>query len=260
MHNLFVSVPSARGVHPSTMWNVVEMAKKLPKDGIEVHGASPYRMPLDLVRNELATAFLSTTCDLNLLQDDDVQVDVAWLPKMVAALDAGAEIISAPCRLRDHAHGGAQADIAFNVKPIAGPFTIGGLRVYECDLTGLGAVLVTRKVVEALYAAEPEKYAGRLQPGSKSAPIFKSEVVAANVLVEEADSTLIYALDDMVFSRKVRALGFKIHAAIDVPTVHEGMAGIFAEEMVRRMRAAAPPRPPAPMFLGADGKPMQRPA
>ena len=104
-HHVFVSMPVARGVDPRVMWNVFEWRTELEKVGHRLHGSSTLHVMADLARSELATVFLSTTCDIALLLDDDCQVSPTWIPKMVAALDAGCDILSAPCLLRNHGGG-----------------------------------------------------------------------------------------------------------------------------------------------------------
>lgn len=260
MTDLFVSIPSVRGVHPLTMWNVFDGRTELEKSGHRLHGSSVYRMPLDLARNELATVFLSTPCGMNLLLDDDVQIAAESLVPMMRAVEAGADIVSAPCRLRDHSHGGAIGGVVYNVIPKAGAGIVekGGLRLLECNQTGLGAVLVSRKVMEALAASTASPaYASRLMPGRSSAAIFTSEVEEASALQEGAPPDLfVYILDDMVFSRKVRSLGFSIYAAVDVPTVHDGMPGSFGAELERLRKEAEPA--PRTRLVRADGKPVGR--
>lgn len=255
-HNVFVSLPSVRGVHPQTFWNVFDMRTELEKSGHSLSGGSVYRMPLDLARNELATVFLSTTCDLNLLLDDDVQIDPGGLLKMVTAIDGGCDIVSAPCRLRDHAHGGAQAEHAFNVRPIGRHSLmgdVGGVQtlVDECEMTGLGAVLVKRHVLEKLFGGSL-KYASRLMPDRQSSAIFTSEVSDATALLAGAPADLrVYILDDVVFSMKALKLGFKIHAALGVGTTHDGMHGNFWEEAQRLQKAQAVA---SSRLVGADGR------
>jgi hypothetical protein len=254
MHNLFVSLPSARGVHPQTMWNVFDMRTELERAGHRLHGSSVYRMPLDLARNEMATIFLTTTCDLNLLLDDDCQVDRDWIVKMMGAMDEGCDILSAPCRMRDHSHGGAQDWSPFNVRPIGEITEVGDLRVDICEWTGLGAVLVKRKVIETLYAADA-KYGSRLMPGNLSAAIFNSRVAPAKELLADAPEELnVHMLDDVVFSLKARKAGFKIHAALDVPTVHDGMVGCFGAELDKLENARR--LPAGPKLVGPDGRPV----
>jgi hypothetical protein len=254
MHNLFVSCPSARGVLPATMWSVFDARTQVEAAGHRLHGAGVYRQPLDLARNEMVTVFLSTICDQNLLLDDDCQVAPEWVPRMMRALDApGCDIISAPCLLRDHSHGGAQSARLFNIRPMGMLVEMGGLRLLECEQTGLGAVMVNRKVIEALHAADKPHYASRLMPGHMSAAIFTSQVVKATDLIDTAPEGMhVHTLDDVVFSRKVLKLGFKIHAAIDVPTVHDGMAGCFADEVEKISRLQAASR-----LVDQDGKPVR---
>ena len=261
MHNLWVSLPSARGVHPLTVWNIFDMRTEVEKVGHRLHGASVYRMPLDLARNEMATVFLSTTCDMNLLLDDDVQIGAEWVPKMMAGIDAGLDIISAPCRMRSEGN-------LFNIVPTTMPEARAGLRVVECAWTGLGAVLVSRRVLEKLHADAVRKdsleatgyqrqtYRSQVMPDKISAAIFQSSVQGAKqFFIESPDDLNLYLLDDRVFSLKAHAAGFKIHAAIDVPTCHDGLAGCFSAEMERfdRAREAAATAAQSKL-MGPDGK------
>lgn len=258
MSNLFVSIPSARGILPDTMWNVFDMRTALEEAGHQLHGASVYRMPLDLARSELATVFLSTTCDVNLLLDDDVQIDARWIVRLVEAVGSGCDVLSVPCRLRDHSHGGTHEMTGlFNVRPVGMPVDRYGLRLLECESTGLGAVLVQRKVMERLFEVD-KKYLSRLMPGRDSAAIFMSSVEPARSLVAAAPPDAnVLMLDDMIFSLKLRKENFLIHAAFEASSTHDGMAGCFADEMEKidraRQRAASREKP----LLGPDGKPVR---
>ena len=252
-HKLFVALPTVRGVHPLTMWGVFDMRTELEKANCSLAGGSTYRMPLDLARNEMAMAYLTTSCDCAILLDDDVQiVPPEWIVKMLDALDDGCDIVSAPCRLRDFSHGGAQDWSPFNIRPNGEMVTKGGLRLLPCEQTGLGAVLVSRRVIETLYEADV-KYAARLMEGRESAAIFTSQVVPATDLLEGAPPELrVYILDDVVFSLKARRAGFTIYGAIDVPTVHDGMAGCFSAELEKLERARETARGGG--LVGVDGK------
>lgn len=258
MHHLFVSLPAVRGVHPLTTWNLHNMRTELEKDGHRLHGSSVYRMPLDLARNELATLFLSTTADVNLLLDDDVQIDPpSWVVQMMAAIDGGCDIVSAPCRMRSDGN-------LFNIVPLGMPTEIGGVRVVECAWTGLGAVMVQRRVFEKLVAeALPsERYRSHMKPELTSAAIFRSRVEPARQFFVEAPEDLnLYLLDDRAFSLRCHAAGFKIHAAIDVPTVHDGMSGCFSAELEKleraRERAGSDKRAKPVSLVGPDGRPVR---
>jgi len=261
-HNIFVLIPSVRGVHPMTMWNVFNMRTVAEKAGHRLHGSSVYRMPLDLARNELAAVFLSTTCDLCLMLDDDVQLEPeTGLLTMVTAADAGADIVTAPCRLRDHAHGGATSLSLFNIWPTSEVVEKGDVKLLECDRTGLGAVLVKRAVLETLMTAST-RYASRLLPApAKSGDIFTSQVVAASALMQDVPEDLgVYCLDDVIFSLKARKAGLQIYAAIEVATVHDGMRGCFAEELTALDRATAAQadreKKRVAKLLDKDGKPL----
>lgn len=241
--NVFCLIPSARGVHPDTVWNVFTLRTELEAHGHKLHGMSVYRMPLDLARNELACAFLSTTADAALLLDDDVQLGEGWV---VAMLESGLEVVSAPCRMRSEGH-------LFNVVPTGAPFFAGDpedlgargpLRVLQCAWTGLGAVLVRRNVFERLTEVAPadQKYRSVLMPDRTSANLFGSRIDPAGQFdVSRPSGENVFSLDDKAFSLRLHEAGFRIHAAIDVPTVHDGMRGCFAEELekVERLRKNA---------------------
>jgi hypothetical protein len=267
MHNVFVSLPSARGIHPLTSWNVFDMRTIIETAGHRLHGSSLYRMPLDSARNELAAIFLSTTCDLNLLLDDDVQLTPGTgLLTMIEAIDAGGcDIVSAPCRMRSEGN-------LFNIIPITAPEVHGGVRVVECAWTGLGAVLLHRRVFEKLYAEAQEKdakpacaacghkdlqtYRSVVLPERTAAALFQSRVEPARRLFSEApEKDNVYLLDDRAFSMRAIEAGFKVHGAIDVRTVHDGLVGCFSEELEKfdraRAREAATQKPG---LLGADGQ------
>lgn len=234
------------------------MAKALGRRGHRLDGSSVYRMPLDLARNEMLLVFLSTTADYNLLLDDDVQITPEeGILDMLALMQApGVEVVSAPCRLRDHAHGGAQDWSPFNIRPcLDGMFDFGEKKVVKCESTGLGAVLLSRKAAQALYDAEGAKYVSRLKPGFKAAPVFASQVVSAKEIDPSIpdDQIGVYLLDDMVFSRKLRALGFDIYALLDVQTKHDGMVGCFRTAMEGGGTVVAVP---SASLLGADGRPL----
>ena len=235
MHNVFVSLPSARGVHPETVWNLFNMRTALEAAGHKMHGGSLYRTPLDLARNELGTLFLDTTCGLNLLLDDDVQLpDATSIIRMIRIVEAGAAIVSAPCRMRS-------AGELFNIIPLTEPFELGGARVVECAWTGLGAVLVHRRVFEKLKEDLLEKgegYRSITLKGVTTAAIFRSMMVPARQLFVEAPAEdQEYLLDDRAFSIRALDAGFRIHAAIDVATRHDGRDGCFGDELEKLQRA-----------------------
>lgn len=265
MHHLFCAIPTVRGVHPMTMWNVNDWRTALEAAGHRLAGGSVYRMPLDLARNEMATVYLSTTCDLAMLLDDDVQVEPADVLKMMEAIDGGCSIVTAPCRMRSDGH-------LFNIIPLTEPELKGHTRVVECAWTGLGAVLIAREVFEKLLAdalqrdasgsppgREAETYRSTVMPGKTSAAIFKSRIdPATRFFLESPPNENIYSLDDKAFSLRALEAGFKIHAAIDVHTCHDGMRGCFSEaiEELSRVQAAARRDVPRKALLGPDGRPL----
>ena len=257
--DLFVLLPSARGVHPQTFWNMDVMRSYIEAAGHKREGNSVHRMPLDAVRNELHLAYLMTPCHQALLLDDDVQiVPPQWIVKMMEAMATGeVDVISAPCRMRHHGGEGAQG--LFNILPKPGDtIQVGELRLLELTWTGLGAVLVSRKAMQALYDAS-EKYASWLMQPNKAAAIYRSEIVLQRYYdPSHPEDANVYILDDKVFSKKLCDLGFKIFAAIDVPTVHDGMQGCFADDLEfmnrARARQQAEEAKKKPSLLGPDGR------
>jgi hypothetical protein len=269
MHNILFMVPTARGTHPDTVACIFNCRTEIEKDGNKQHLAQIYRTPLDLVRNELGTVFLSTGCDIAFMLDDDCQIDPLWVSKMLAAIDGGCDIVSAPCRMRSEGN-------LYNIVPLGEPFDMNGTRVVECAWTGLGAVMATRKVFETLHRlalerskADPcphckrvdrETYRSTVMPEKVSAAIFKSRVEPArSFFIDSPEGENVYLLDDRAFSLRAHEAGFKIHAAVDVPTTHDGMQGNFAAdvEKLQRMqeREANKQRP---RLVGADGRPVSR--
>jgi hypothetical protein len=278
-HDIFVTMPSARGIHPDTAWNLWNMRTEVERTGTTVaeiaaesgvseevvrkvletqakrvsrmHGSSIYRCPLDLARNEGVTIFLSTTADINQCQDDDVQIAAEWLPKMIAALETDeVDILTAPCRMRSEKN-------LFNIIPLTDPVMVAGLNVVECAWTGFGCVLIKRKVLETLFEREPDKYRSTHMPKKTSAAIFRSGVLPAQRFFIEAPADVNnYVLDDRIFSVKALEAGFKIHAAIDVPTIHDGMHGCFSEELARLEREDDERRRQTrgPRLVGPDGR------
>lgn len=256
MASLFVLLPSVRGIHPQTFWYCNDWRTELEKAGHYFCGGSVYRMPLDTARNELHTAFLRTTADVACWLDDDVQVDPGWIPKMLQAVLDGVDVLSAPCRLRDHTAGGSQETAnLFNVTPVGLPIERSGLRLLKCQSTGLGCVMVSRRAMQKLHDACEPKYESRMSPGRKSAPIYRSEVIQANLVNPQASPNIhVYMQDDFVFSTLCLKAGIEIFCAGDVPTCHDGLPGTFfaAAEKLDKLRAAKAGKP----LLGPDGRPV----
>jgi hypothetical protein len=265
VHSVLALVPSARGVLMKTVSCLWDARTVVEKAGHRMSLGGLDGVPLDLARNELDTAFRAgSDCDIAWLLDDDVQVDVEWFRQMLNAFDAGARIISMPCRMRNEGN-------LFNVIPMTAPYQLGGLRVVDCAWTGLGSVLIHREVSEKLYklAAERsalapckecghqarETYQSTAMPQHTSAATFRSEVVPARQLFVEAPADMsVYTLDDKIFSMKTLAAGFKIHAAIDVPTWHRELSGTFGAEMERFDRERRQAAERGKKLVGVDGK------
>jgi hypothetical protein len=230
MNHVLLCIPSARGISPETVSCIWDMRTEVDKLGDKLHWATLGRMPLDLARNELVTAFLSTTAHMQMCMDDDVHLqDDASVRHMIDAVAAGCDIVSAPCTMR--------SDGGFpNVQP-CGPIEVRGSRVVECDWTGFGCVMIARHVLEKMHAADQtERYKSTIMPDRVSAALFKSMVVPAAKLWEASDDSFVYLLDDRAFCLRAKELGFKIYAVLDVPTVHAGMAMNFAQLLERHER------------------------
>jgi len=273
-----VSIPSARGISPYTASCLLNMKDVLAAHGHKMHLGVLHRVPLDAARNELTTSFLSTPCEVQLWLDDDCWIEPVGTPTdvmlLIDAIEAGGDIVSAPCRMRN----AGAAWHPFNVSPSGHPERLGNVRVIECDWTGFGCVAIARRVVQGLYdnarsrdktrqaqidaGADPatlpeqELYASAILPGSKTAALFRSRVVPAATYQPDAPSDLgVYILDDKVYSLAARQAGFRIHAAIDVHTSHDGMTGCFADDLENLLREqAAAGAPGAPTSAASDGK------
>jgi hypothetical protein len=255
VHNVMICCPSRAGIHPYAVSSLFNLRMVIAAHGHKPHWATLYRIPLDVSRNELMTVFLSSTCDLMLAVDDDCWIEPILDPQgimlLLDAADNGCDIVSAPCRMRDTPGG---TNNPFNIQPISQPFVVGATRVVEIQWSGFGCILIRREVLEKLHAdalnfdadllanprvdVEPRTYASQVMPGRTSSSIFKTVNTPASTYVEGAPAGLnVPALDDKAFCLKAREAGFKIHAAIDVRTNHDGMEGCFAEEMAKLQAA-----------------------
>jgi hypothetical protein len=226
MHKILVTIPTYHGVSMETVRCLFDMRTEAEKAGHSLTLVGIERMPLDLARNELTTVFLASTCDCVVMLDDDCQVDPTWIACAIELMDAGCEIVSAPCRLRGE-------QIMFNVTPITPPRDVGGSRVMECVCTGLGCVLVSRHVFEIMHERMPKlQYRSHTMPDRMSCALFQSAVVPIRVCgLEETGETPVYVLDDRAWSLRARAAGFTIYASIDVETAHAGYKGNFGAEV-----------------------------
>lgn len=261
--NIMVMIPTARGISHATVSCLFNLRTEIEKLGHWMHLASLERMPLDLARNELATVFLSTTCDMALCMDDDVAIAPELFFLMLEAASNGCDIISAPCKMRSEGN-------LFNVVPTTAPEMKGKARVVECAWTGFGAVLVKRAVWQTLfdravqadlcsegddtYSIEQQHtYRSTVMPERTSAAFFRSRIEPAKTFDLSAPEGLnVYLLDDRAFSLRAHEAGFKIHACIDIATEHAGLKGCFALDLERFQRSQASQARKA--LVGPDGK------
>lgn len=270
-HSILLTIPSARGVHPMTFGEVLNLQNEIQALGHKFYHAELYRLLLDQARNEFVTAFMSgTSCDLQLCLDDDVQVEPKHFGIMLEAIDNGAAIVTAPCRMRSEGN-------LFNIIPTTEITQLGKARVVECAWTGFGCVLIHRRVWEKFYEhykaleekpackecghKERHLYRSTIVPGARSMDVFRSEVVPARrFFLEAPEEQNEYVLDDRVFSLKALELGFKIHATIDVATKHDGIAGQFSAELERIQNAQkrAAMMGDGRAILDPTGKPVKR--
>jgi hypothetical protein len=183
---------------------------------------------LDVVRASLTTVFMKSKADLVLYMDDDVAIDGESICKMVE-LAATYPVISAPCRMR--------GDGRYNVHPTSMPDEHG---MMVCSWTGLGCVLVTRKVIEKMYAAYPRLWFKRAtMPEATLVGLFNSVVVDAREFDPNTpDGVGMHLGDDQAFSYRLRAQHIPIHAYVDAKTDHRGLPGNMRADMEAVDKAA----------------------
>jgi hypothetical protein len=234
MTHLFVAVPSYKGItddeaRERCAASVVTQAGHSVSVGVLKHLAL-----IDLARSELALAALFSESPFTLLLDDDCSIEGASLCKMLAAAEACDDltIVSAPCRMRSEGN-------FFNVTPFTEPYMRGGIRVAESLWTGLGCVLVRRRVFEVLYERyHLLSYRSVTMPGMRAVGLFNSLVYPSEKLDPDAPKGENEFLgDDRAFSIRAGAAGFKIYAAFDTVTDHRGLRGAFGEEYDKKKAA-----------------------
>ena len=223
-HNVLAVIVSYRGIDGLTSENLEQMKDVMLGAGHGFAHKTIRRTPLDLARNESFTCVRATPATAALFLDDDCQIDPAWLPRGVALLDAGLDVVTVPVRLRGE-------EIVFNIDPLGLPVDVAGERVMEVRWTGFGCVLVKRSVIDTMHEKLPTlHYESKKFPGMTSAGLFRSEILPNRTLGMPGDpNARQYVLDDRVWSLRARALGIKLYATIDVDTCHDGYVGNFGK-------------------------------
>ena len=142
MASIFAAFPSYRGIDKEDAKKLFGEAELTAK-GHQVATCVLAGLALiDLARAELTAAFIHSQMEYVLYQDDDVSIEAASILKMVDLMESEKklEVLSAPCRMRSEGN-------YFNVVPTSLPDEH---RLVECLWTGLGCVLVKRRVIEYL--------------------------------------------------------------------------------------------------------------
>ncbi len=262
--HVFALIPTVNGIQPEVVSSLLFNGRTvLERTGRHLHFASLKRMPLDLVRAELVTTiFMSTTADVALCADDDCAIEPLTEPKglldMVAAIEGGCDIVSAPCLMRSD-----DADVMplFNIIPITAPVEINGVRVVECAWTGFGIVMLSRKAIETVITkfSDELRFRSNVMPGREGVGVFRSmNIPARRLQVDAPADQQEYLLDDRAFSIRAIEAGLKIHAAIDITTNHRGLTGSFSSALERfeRSRARQAAEGKTGRLVGADGRPV----
>jgi hypothetical protein len=223
-HNVLCVIVSYRGLDGLTSENLEQIKDTMLGVGHGFAHKTIRRTPLDLARNESFTLVRSTQATSALFLDDDCQVDPHWLPRALALLDAGLDVVTAPVRLRGE-------EIVFNIDPIGLPVDVAGERVMPVRWTGFGCVLMKRSVIDTMHEKLPSlHYESQRYEGMTSAAIFQSAIVPNKILGMPGDpASRRYVLDDRIWSLRAAALGIKVHATIDVDACHDGYVGNFGK-------------------------------
>lgn len=159
--------------------------------------------------------------------DDDVVLERDdGLDRMLALFDCGAQIVSAPATQRGNGRE--------NFIRCSDPYALGRERVVDCIVTGFGCVAIKRPILELMT----RKYASlRCRsiafPGLPTWGMFNSIIVQDDPKDPE-DRWMLD--DDYAWSQLARDAGFRIHAAIDIATVHRGLRCAVGEEYDRQLR------------------------
>src|SRR5271165_4728882 len=164
--------------------------------------------------------------DVFVFQDDDVWTEREdGLDRLLALLDAGADIVSAPAAQRGSGRpnfipAGDPIDLSLSAGISIAPFALGPERVVECSVTGFGCVAIRRAVIETMIDACADKWHRSIVfPGFRAWPLFNPITVQGDP--NDPDSR--WQLDDdYSWSQRALKAGYRIHAAIDIATLHRG--------------------------------------
>jgi hypothetical protein len=221
---IFWLTPSYSGMRLSTVKNVLETRELLVGSGYKFQFDGIEHMPLDVARNEIAGMFLRSKCDVALLMDDDGTVDSSWIAKVLPLIDRY-PVLSFPQLLRPKFD-------RYNVMLADEKICERGIRLQRCILTGLGAVLLAREVVQKMADAAPMY--DSVDPNLPSPMIFSSMIVAKEripFLDGKGVTPFTIATDDIVFSLQCQS---PIYAVVDAVTTHGGYRGCLGEQLDRQ--------------------------
>ena len=179
--------------------------------------------------------------DVFAFSDDDVWTEREdGLDRLLALLDAGADVASAPAVQRGNGRPNfiaAGEPLALDLAGVTiEPFALGAERVIECSATGFGLVAIKRAVIVRMVAAHESHWHRSIAfPGMKTWPLFNPIIVQGDL----NDPNSRWQLDDdYSWSQRALKLGFKIHAAIDIATLHRGQRCAVGEDYDKAVRAA----------------------
>lgn len=177
--------------------------------------------------------------DVFVFLDDDVWGEREdCLDRLLALLEAGADIASAPALQRGNGRPNfipAGEPIALDTEGFAiEPFVLGRERVVECSVTGFGCVAIKRAVLERMTKVYENTWNRSIAfPGMKTWGMFNPIIIQGS---PEDPNSRWQLDDDYSWSQRALKAGFRIHAAIDIATLHRGERCAVGEEYDRALR------------------------